>query len=144
MYSIILLPYDKSLDSSNSKAFADEYWWLNGTQSPKFVRGRPESTEGKRAECWLPAFFPHWSIFLNDIFLWPLTWYANFRFFKFSSKKHMMSKTWPNGDTVIWLSRKHCGKRRNCSSRAISPFPTMFSKAVCCWCVRMSIYEVKG
>ena len=27
------------------------------------------------------------------------------------------------------LSRKHCGKKRNCSLRAISPFPTMFSKA---------------
>ena len=26
---------------------------------------------------------------------------------------------------VFW---KHCGKRRNCSSRAISPFPTVFSK----------------
>ena len=25
------------------------------------------------------------------------------------------------------LSRKHCGKRRNCSLRAISSFPTMFS-----------------
>ena len=23
--------------------------------------------------------------------------------------------------------RKHCGKRRRCSQRAISPFPTMFS-----------------
>ena len=23
--------------------------------------------------------------------------------------------------------RKHCGKRRNCSSRAISPLPTVFS-----------------
>ena len=24
--------------------------------------------------------------------------------------------------------RKHCGKRRNCSLQAISPFPTVFSK----------------
>ena len=24
--------------------------------------------------------------------------------------------------------RKHCGKRRYCSLRAISPFPTVFSK----------------
>ena len=28
--------------------------------------------------------------------------------------------------------RKHCGKRRNCSLRAISPFPTMFSKDLFC------------
>ena len=26
------------------------------------------------------------------------------------------------------MDRKHCGKRRNCSLRAISPFPTVFSK----------------
>ena len=29
-----------------------------------------------------------------------------------------MSKIWTNEDTVILLSRKHCGKRRNCSLRA--------------------------
>ena len=26
------------------------------------------------------------------------------------------------------MGRKHCGKRRNCSLRAIPPFPTVFSK----------------
>ena len=41
--------------------------------------------------------------------------------------KDTMSKIWTNRVTIISLSRKHCGKRRNCSSRAISPFPTMFS-----------------
>ena len=28
------------------------------------------------------------------------------------------------------MGRKHVGKRRNCSSRAISPFPTVFSKGL--------------
>ena len=28
--------------------------------------------------------------------------------------------------------RKHCGKRRNCSLRAISPFPVVFSKGLYC------------
>ena len=28
--------------------------------------------------------------------------------------KDMMSKIWTNGDTIISLSRKQCGKRRNC------------------------------
>ena len=60
-----------------------------------------------------------------------------------AANKNMMSKIWSNGDTIIWLSRKHCGRRRNCSLWAISPFSTMFSKAVCCWCVKMSIYGVK-
>ena len=26
--------------------------------------------------------------------------------------------------------KKHCGKRRNCSLRAIAPFPTLFSKGL--------------
>ena len=33
-----------------------------------------------------------------------------------------------NGKKVIRTGRKHCWKRRNCSLRAISPFPTVFSK----------------
>ena len=61
-----------------------------------------------------------------------------------AANKDMVSKIWTNGVSKITLSRKHRGKRRNCSLRAISPFSTMFSKAVCCWCVKMSIYEVKG
>ena len=30
------------------------------------------------------------------------------------------------------LGRKHCGKSRNCLLRAISPFPTIFSKDLYC------------
>ena len=45
-----------------------------------------------------------------------------------AASKDMMLKIWTNGDTIILLSRKHCGKRRICSLRAISPFPTMLSK----------------
>ena len=45
-----------------------------------------------------------------------------------AANKHMTSKIWTNGDTVTGLNRKHSGKRRNCSFRAISPFPTIFSK----------------
>ena len=49
-----------------------------------------------------------------------------------AANKDMMAKIWTHGDTINCLSKKHCGKRRNCSLQAISPFPTMFSKAVCC------------
>ena len=44
---------------------------------------------------------------------------------------------------VIQTGRKDCGKRRNCSLRAISPFPTVFSKGLFprgvkrCHCVGM-------
>ena len=50
-----------------------------------------------------------------------------------AANKDLMTKIGTNGDTItsFCLSRKHCGKRRNCSLRAISTFPTMFSKAVC-------------
>ena len=61
-----------------------------------------------------------------------------------AANKDMLSKLWANGHAIIWLSRKHCGKRRNCSLWAISPFPTMFSKAVWYWCFKMSICGVKG
>ena len=58
--------------------------------------------------------------------------------------KDKRSKTWTNGNTIICLSRKHCGKRRSCSFGAISPFPTVFLKVVRCWCVKKSIYAVKS
>ena len=43
----------------------------------------------------------------------------------------------------IQTGEKHCGKRRNCSLRAISPFPTVFSRGLFprsvkrCHCVEM-------
>ena len=37
-----------------------------------------------------------------------------------------------NGRKLSKTGRKHCGKRRNCSLRAISPFPTVFSKGLYC------------
>ena len=40
--------------------------------------------------------------------------------------KDLKSRIWTNGDKIIFLSRKHCGKRRNCLLQAISPFSTMF------------------
>ena len=44
------------------------------------------------------------------------------------ANKDMMSKIWTNGDKINCLSRKHCGKRRNGSLRAIFPFPQCFQK----------------
>ena len=40
--------------------------------------------------------------------------------------------------------RKHCGKRRNCSLRAISPFPTVFSKDLYCRLVKTRACLGKG
>ena len=33
---------------------------------------------------------------------------------------------------ILQMGRKHCGKRRNYLLRAISPFPTVFSKDMSC------------
>ena len=49
-----------------------------------------------------------------------------------AANKDIMSEIWTNGDTIIFLTRKHRGKRRNYSLRPISPFLTMFSKAAYC------------
>ena len=42
------------------------------------------------------------------------------------------------------MGRKHCGKRRNCSLRAISPFPTVFSKDLYCRNVKLGACLGKG
>ena len=49
-----------------------------------------------------------------------------------AANQNMTSKNMDILDTIIWFSRKHCWKRRNCSLRASSFFPTMFSKDVFC------------
>ena len=43
-------------------------------------------------------------------------------------KIHVVKET-----TSSW-DRKHSGKMRNCSSQAISPFPTVFSKYMYLFC----------
>ena len=41
-------------------------------------------------------------------------------------------RIWQKWWIALWKSRKPCGKRRNCSLWAISPFPTMISKDLYC------------
>ena len=40
---------------------------------------------------------------------------------------------------VLQKGRKRCGKRRNCSLRAISPFPTVFSNDLYCRHVKIMV-----
>ena len=37
-----------------------------------------------------------------------------------------------------------CGQRWNCSSCSISPLVTIFSKVVCCYCVKMRLHSHKS
>ena len=45
---------------------------------------------------------------------------------------------------VLQKGRKHCGKRRNCSLPAISPFPMVFSKDLYCRHVKTRACLGKG
>ena len=54
---------------------------------------------------------------------------TNFRLFQIERLCRRQFKICRKWQKVIQTGRKHCGKRRNCSLRAISPFPTVFSKA---------------
>ena len=49
-----------------------------------------------------------------------------------------------NGKNVLQKVRKHCGKRRNHLSRAISPFPIVFSKDLHCRHVKTRACLGKG
>ena len=49
-----------------------------------------------------------------------------------------------NGRQFSKTVEKHCGKRRNCSLRAISPFPTLFSKDLYCRHVKTRACLGKG
>ena len=62
-----------------------------------------------------------------------------------AANEDMMSKIMTNWDTFLsdWVENI-VRKEKNWSLRTISSFPAMFSKAVCCWCVKMSFYGVKG
>ena len=54
----------------------------------------------------------------------------NFRLFYTERVCRRQFQIWRKWQTFIQTGRKHCGKRRNCSSRAISPFSTVFSKGL--------------
>ena len=55
---------------------------------------------------------------------------SNYRLFQTERLCRRQFKIGRKWQKVIQTGRKHCGKRRNCSSRAIYPFPTVFSKGL--------------
>ena len=55
---------------------------------------------------------------------------TNFRLFQTERVCRRQFQIWRKWQKVIQTGRKHCGKRRNCSLRAISPFPAVFSKGL--------------
>ena len=61
---------------------------------------------------------------------------TNFRLFQTERDCRRQFQIWQRWQKVIQTGRKHRGKRRNCSLRAISPFPTVFSKGLFPWGVK--------
>ena len=53
---------------------------------------------------------------------------TNFRLFQTERVCTGQFQTWWKWQNVFQTGRKHCGKRMNCSLRAIHPFPAVFSK----------------
>ena len=76
---------------------------------------------GKRRNCSLREMFPFPSVFKRRVLQ---TRKNQGLFGKGLSHSHTMTPFDASGKQAFW---KHCGKRRNCSYRAISPFPTLFS-----------------
>ena len=55
---------------------------------------------------------------------------TNFRLFQTERVCRRQFQIWQKCQKVIQMGRKHCWKKRNCSLRAISPFPPVFSKGL--------------
>ena len=55
---------------------------------------------------------------------------THFRLFQIQWVSRRQFQVWWKWQKFLQMVRKHCGKRRNCSSRAISPFPIVFSKGL--------------
>ena len=55
---------------------------------------------------------------------------TNFRLFQTERVCRRQFQIWRKWHKVIQMGRKHCGKRRNCSLRAIPSFPIVFLKGL--------------
>ena len=69
---------------------------------------------------------------------------SNFSLFQTERGYRRQFKIWWKWQKVLQMGRKQCGKRRNCSLRAISPFPTVFSKDLYCRHVKTRACLGKG
>ena len=80
-----------------------------------YISSRVEKHCRKRRQCFFQAFSPLPTMFSKAIFLNPLPDMPFLGFSNSAGNTDIMSKISTNGDTIIQLSRKHCGKGRNCS-----------------------------
>ena len=72
---------------------------------------------------------------IHDAHTWKwlsLSHTTNFRLVQTERVCRRQFQIWWKWQKILQTGRKHCGKRRDCSLRAISPFPTLFSKDLYC------------
>ena len=69
---------------------------------------------------------------------------TNFRLIQIERVCRRQLQIWWKWLKVLQMGRKQCGKRRNCSLRAISPFPTVFLKDLYCRHVKTRACMGKG
>ena len=69
---------------------------------------------------------------------------TNFTLFQTERVCRRQFQIWWKWQKLLKICRKHCGKRRNCSLRAISPFPSVFSKDLYCRQVKAKAFFGKG
>ena len=65
---------------------------------------------------------------IQTFYVLTLSQTTNFRLFQTERVCRRQFQICGKWQKALQTGRKHCGKRRNCSLRAISPFPTVFSK----------------
>ena len=77
---------------------------------------RPYKMPGSWKKCfiWFLAYFTKWPSFQAVLVFSPLSGMPILGPFHSMENNDVMSKIWTDGDTVIWLTWNHCGKRRNC------------------------------
>ena len=69
--------------------------------------------------------------------------FLNDKFINQSKQKELVDDNFEFDENGRWFSKRvedNCGKRRNCSFRAISPFPAVFSKDLYCRHVKTRAY----
>ena len=130
-----LLPNNKLFDMTKLKAFADDK--LNVAKTTISLCDRVANTVGKEENAFssFPTVFSKADFFrvinCGDYVVNP---FPNHKILDSSKLKGVCRRQfwgWWKGEKVLIRGRKHCGKRRNCSFQAISPFPTVFSKDLC-------------
>ena len=79
------------------------------------------------------SFYIEYWIFYNVAYIFSLTLFhtTNFRLFQTKRLCRRKFKIWWKWQKVLQTGGKQRGKRRNCSLRAISPFPTQSFQRIC-------------